>query len=69
VLALAICALAWRRRATPSGAFAIAVTSSGIVYVLTYFPFGVASDFRYAWWIVLAVLTGAAAVLAAWREA
>lgn len=63
-IASAVCAWAWPLRATPSGAFAIGVTGSGIAYVLSYFPFGVAADFRYGYWCVLASLVGAAAVLA-----
>ena len=49
----------------PAGAFAVAVTASAIVYVMTFFVVGVAADFRYAYWCVLATLAGAvAAVLA-----
>jgi hypothetical protein len=62
LLCIAVCACAWRRRDTPSGAFAIGVCGSGAVYVLTYFAVGVASDFRYAYWAVLASITGAVAV-------
>jgi hypothetical protein len=55
----ASCALAWRRRGTPVGAFVIGVAGSACVYVATFLPFGVASDFRYAYWAVLAGLTSA----------
>jgi hypothetical protein len=51
-------ALAWRRRATPSGAFLIATSGSALIYMLTFIPLGVAGDFRYALWAVLAVLAG-----------
>ncbi len=51
---LLILALAWRRRHTPEGAFAIAACGSASVYVLTFFSVGVASDFRYGYWAVLA---------------
>ena len=65
VLAVAVLAFAWRTRATPAGAFAVAVTASAVVYVGTFFAVGVAADFRYAYWCVLATLAGAvAAVLA-----
>jgi hypothetical protein len=64
-LAIAAFALAWRRRATASGAFAVGVTASAIVYVLTFSLFGVAADFRYGYWSVLATLVGGAAALAA----
>jgi hypothetical protein len=53
---------AWRRRDTPAGAFALAVCGSAVIYMLTFFPVGVATDFRYAYWAVLAGLTGTAAV-------
>jgi hypothetical protein len=59
---IAACALAWRRRNTPSGAFAIGVCGSAAVYVLTFFAVGVASDFRYAYWAVLASIAGAMAL-------
>jgi hypothetical protein len=58
VLAIAVLGFAWRARATPAGAFAIGVTASGIVYVMTFFAVGVAADFRYAYWCVLASLVG-----------
>jgi hypothetical protein len=60
---IAVCALAWRRRNTPAGAFAIGVCGSAAIYVLTFFAVGVASDFRYAYWAVLAGLTGAVALM------
>ena len=52
------CALAWRRRATPSGAFLLGVCGSAVVYMLTFIPVGVAGDFRYALPAVLAGLGG-----------
>jgi hypothetical protein len=69
VLAVAVGAFAWRTRGTPAGAFAVAVTASGVVYVMTFFPVGVAADFRYAYWCVLATLAGAvAAALARFKS-
>jgi hypothetical protein len=62
ILCIAVCAFAWRRRDGPAGTFAIGVCGSGTVYVLTFFAVGVASDFRYACWAVLASITGAVAV-------
>ncbi len=56
------CALAWRRRLTPEGAFVIGVAGSAVVYMATFFFVGVAADFRYALWAVLAGLAGAVAV-------
>jgi hypothetical protein len=64
-LALAVLALAWRRRDAPAGAFAVAVTASAVVYVAAFFTVGVASDFRYAYWCVLATLAGAVAAMLA----
>jgi hypothetical protein len=61
-------AAAWPVRTAPPGAFAIAVTASAAVYVMTFFAVGVASDFRYAYWCVLATLAGAVAALLGWRE-
>ena len=65
LLAFAVCALAWRSRGGAAGAFAVAVSASAIVYVMTFLAVGVAADFRYGYWCVLATLAGAvAAVLA-----
>jgi hypothetical protein len=47
----------------------VSVTASAVVYVMTFFPVGVAADFRYAYWCVLATLAGAvAAVLARYER-
>ncbi len=66
--ATAVAALAWRGRATPSGAFAISVAASGVVYILSFGVFGVAADFRYAYWCVLASLVGLIPALLARRN-
>ena len=63
LICIAAGALAWRRRDRPAGAFALAVCASGAVFALSYFAFGVASDFRYGYWAVLAGLSGAVAAL------
>jgi hypothetical protein len=69
LLAIAVGSFAWPARATPAGAFAVGVTSSAVVYVLTFFAVGVAADFRYAYWCVLATLAGAmAATLARYNR-
>jgi hypothetical protein len=39
----------------------VGVTLSAVVYVMTFFAVGVAADFRYAYWCVLATLAGAVA--------
>ena len=62
LICVAVCVVAWRRRNTSSGVFAIGVCGSAAVYMLTFFAVGVASDFRYAYWAVLASVTGALAV-------
>jgi hypothetical protein len=67
LLCILLCALAWRRRATPSGAFVLGTSGSAVVYLATFFPTGVAADFRYALWAVIAGLVGA--VIMAVREA
>ena len=60
---LAVCALlcapAWRCRDTPVGAFLFGVSGWAIVYVVTFLAVGVASDFRYGYFAVLAGLTSA----------
>lgn len=68
-LALAIVALAWRRRETAAGAFALGTAGSGAVYLLSFFAFGVSAEYRYAYWCVLACLAGAVALAAARRDA
>ena len=62
LLDMIVCGFAWRRRDTPEGLFALGVCGSAIVYVMTFTAVGVATDFRYAYWAVLAGLTGAVAV-------
>ena len=58
LLCIVVCAFAWKRRRTPEGAFALGVCGSAAVYVLSFFPIGVASDFRYGYWAVLAGIVG-----------
>jgi hypothetical protein len=67
LLCVVWCVVGWRRRATPSGAFLVGTCGSAVVYMATFLPVGVAGDFRYALWAVLAGLSGAAVV--AMREA
>lgn len=68
IFAAAVGTLAWRGRATPPGAFAISVAASGIIYLLSFSVFGVAADFRYAYWCVLAGLAGLIPALLAWLK-
>jgi hypothetical protein len=58
LVCIAVCGLGWRRRETPEGAFAVGVCGSATVYVLCYFALGVASDFRYGYWAVIAGIAG-----------
>jgi hypothetical protein len=58
LICMAICVFGWGRRDRPEGAYIIGVCGSAAVYVLTFYAVGVASDFRYAYWAVLASLTG-----------
>ena len=62
---IVVLAFAWRRRETPEGAFAIGTCGSAAVYVLTFFAVGVATDFRYAYWAVLAAITSTVVLLSA----
>lgn len=63
LVCIIVCGFAWRRRETPEGAFAFAVCGSGAVYVLTFSAVGVASDFRYGYWAVLAGIVGGVVVM------
>jgi hypothetical protein len=62
LLCVVVVIAAWRRRGTPAGAFAIGVCGSAVAYLMTFAPLGVASDFRYAYWPVLAGLAGAVVI-------
>jgi hypothetical protein len=68
ILSAAIVGFAWPARRTPSGAFAVSIAAAGIVYVLTFGLLGVATDFRYAHWGVVAGLTAFVPALVARRE-
>jgi hypothetical protein len=65
---LVILAFAWGWRETPEGAFAIGACGSATIYVLTFFAVGVAPDFRYAYWAVLAAIASTAVMLSASRK-
>jgi hypothetical protein len=69
VVCAAVVAFGWRRRGTPAGAFAVGACGSAVVYLLTFAAVGVASDFRYAYWAVLAGLAAAVVIWpASWRD-
>jgi hypothetical protein len=59
---IALCGIGWRR-APREAAFVSCVCGSAAVYVLTFYGVGVASDFRYGYWAVLAVMVGGVVVL------
>jgi hypothetical protein len=69
LLSVAIVGWAWPARRAPSGAFAISIAGAGIFYVMTFGVLGVATDFRYAHWAVVASLAGLVPALLARREA
>jgi peptidoglycan/LPS O-acetylase OafA/YrhL len=65
LLCAVVCGFGWRWRETTAGAFALGVCGSAVVYLASFLAVGVASDFRYAYWAVLAGLAGA--VIMPWR--
>jgi hypothetical protein len=68
VLSAATLLWAWPARAAASGAFAVAIAAAGLAYVLTFGLIGVATDFRYDHWGVVAGLAGLAPALMARRD-
>ena len=62
LLNLALCAYAWPRRQTREGTFGLCVCGASVLYLASFIPLGVASDFRYAYWPVLSGLAGLAVV-------
>jgi hypothetical protein len=68
LLGVAIVGWAWPARRTPSGTFAISIAGAGVFYILSFGVLGVATDFRYAHWGVVAVLAGLVPALLARRE-
>ena len=59
---IALCGIG-RNRAPGDAAFALGVCGSATVYVLTFYGVGVASDYRYGYWAVLAALAGGVVLL------
>ncbi|MGE3148703.1 MAG: hypothetical protein AB7K04_06495 [Pseudorhodoplanes sp.] len=55
-----LAAAAWWKRETVQGAFVFHVCGSAFAYAASYFVFGVASDYRYTYWCVLAAMAGGA---------
>jgi hypothetical protein len=60
-----LCGLNLRHGGTREGAFVLGVCGSAVVYVASFLVIGVASDFRYGYWAVLAALAGAAVAASA----
>jgi peptidoglycan/LPS O-acetylase OafA/YrhL len=60
MVCVVLCGLNLRRSSTREGAFVLGVCGSAVIYVASFFVVGVASDFRYGYWAVLAALAAAA---------
>jgi hypothetical protein len=58
-----VCWLSWWRSGAREAAFALGVCGSATIYVLTFYAVGVASDFRYGYWAVLAAIAGSVVVI------
>jgi hypothetical protein len=58
-----VCWLSWWRSGAREAAFALGVCGSATIYVLTFYAVGVASDFRYGYWAVLAAIAGGVVVI------
>ncbi|MCC2597696.1 hypothetical protein LKR43_15280 [Pusillimonas sp. MFBS29] len=58
----------WRRRAGAIDVAAGAVALGGTTYIMTYLIFGIASDFRYAYWAIMAALFAWAMIAAPIRS-
>lgn len=54
LFAIALVAVAARWGAGPARDIVIALNVSAVLYMLAYLPIGIASDFRYAYWTILA---------------
>ena len=55
---ISICCFGWKRSGPREAAFALGVCGSATIYVLSFYALGVASDFRYGYWAVLAAIAG-----------
>ena len=60
--------LGWRRSSSREAAFALAVCGSATIYLLSFYALGVASDFRYGYWAVLAAIAGGVVVISGERK-
>ncbi len=64
-----ICVVGWRRNGPREAAFVTGVCGSATVYVLSFYAVGVASDFRYGYWAVLAAIAGGVVVMSGGTKA
>jgi hypothetical protein len=69
LLCIAVCGLVWRQCDTREGAFALTLCGSATIYILSFFFVGVAPDFRYGYWAVIAGIAGAVIAVSGWRRA
>jgi len=73
LLCATLCVFGYRQSDTTAGAFLLCVCGSAVIYVATFFAVGVASDFRYSYWAVLAGISGVVVLLprlfARWKPA
>jgi hypothetical protein len=55
---ITVCYLSWKRSGPREATFVLGVCGSATIYVLSFYAVGVASDFRYGYWAVLAAIAG-----------
>jgi hypothetical protein len=60
---IVVCWWGWRRSGRREAAFALSVCGSATIYLLSFYALGVASDFRYGYWAVLAAIAGGVVVI------
>jgi hypothetical protein len=65
---VALCWFGWRRADTRNGTFVLGICGSASIYVSSFLFVGVASDFRYGYWAVLAAIVGAVVALSGERS-
>ena len=63
-----VCCLSWRQSGSREAAFAFGVCGSATIYVLSFYAVGVASDFRYGYWAVLAAIAGGVVAISGGRK-
>jgi hypothetical protein len=63
IACIALCLVSWGRSGPRETAFVFGVCGSATGYVLSFYAVGVASDFRYGYWAVLAAMAGGVVVM------